>query len=107
MPGYFPTHVVDVLSTDLDGAQSTPAAGVVAAVSRQRGGGRGAGGYRFDESATPVTIRLPHGTPCAQGDQIRDTVTGRLWLVDTADSNHNPAMAADVIATCRDLDGGA
>ena len=57
-------------------------------------------------TSTPVTVRLPHGTPCVQGNQIRDTATGSRWLVDTATTNYNPVMAMPVVATCRDLDGG-
>jgi len=105
--GYLATHIVDVVATDLDGAETVAAAGLHASILRQSGSGRGATGFRYDESSTPVTVRLPHGTPCTQGDQIRDTATGTRWLVDTATTNYNPVMAMPVVATCRDLDGGA
>lgn len=110
MSGYLATHLVDVERTDEDGVTTTVATGVPASVLRQgSGSGRGGAGFRFDDTATPVTVRIPHGTPCTQGDQIVDTATGSTtrWLVDTASTNHNPVRAADVIAVCRDLDGGA
>ena len=61
-----------------------------------------------EDSDTPRIVtylvgRVPYGTPVSQGDRLRDTASGQLYLVDAPKHNANPIMTMDVVMDLRRL----
>lgn len=106
---YAPTHVVDVLTGtavddygDAEDATTVAAASVPVSILE-----RSSTTHRYD-SQDPRTIttlagRAPAGTVVDQGDRLRDTRTGQLWLVDSVSQNANPVAGMDMTMELRRL----
>lgn len=106
---YAPTHVVDVLTGTTDDEYGDPVAGTTVAAANIPAAilESSARVSRLDTD-TPRTVtilkgRLPSGTPVNDGDRLRDTLTGQLWLIDSASHNANPVIDADITLDLRRL----